>query len=290
MSGMVINTNVPSLTAQRYLASSRADMEQAMERLSSGKRINSAMDDAAGLTISHSLDSKIASLGQAVRNANDGIALVNLAEGAMDEISSMLTRMKELATQAINGTYNNTDRASLDLEYQALVDEVTRISDNTQFNTVALIGSTSTIKFQLGDTTSDSISVTLEDMSSLVLKLDSTVTVGATNTHNDAVGTAGSDLTSASNAGYTLAKIDAAITTVDTYRAKLGAVANRMEHAAANLMSRVEHQSAARSQIQDADYAVESANLAKNQVLQQAGSAMLAQANASTANILSLLK
>jgi len=290
MSGMVINTNVPSLTAQRYLASSRADMEQAMERLSSGKRINSAMDDAAGLTISHSLDSKIASLGQAVRNANDGIALVNLAEGAMDEISSMLTRMKELATQAINGTYNNTDRASLDLEYQALVDEVTRISDNTQFNTVALIGSTSTIKFQLGDTTSDSISVTLEDMSSLVLKLDSTVTVGATNTHNDAVGTAGSDLTSASNAGYTLAKIDAAITTVDTYRAKLGAVANRMEHAAANLMSRVEHQSAARSQIQDADYAVESANLAKNQVLQQAGSAMLAQANASAANILSLLK
>jgi flagellin len=290
MSGMVINTNVPSLTAQRYLTSSRADMEQAMERLSSGKRINSAMDDAAGLTISHSLDSKIASLGQAVRNANDGIALVNLAEGAMDEISSMLTRMKELATQAINGTYNNTDRASLDLEYQALVDEVTRISDNTQFNTVALIGSTSTIKFQLGDTTSDSISVTLEDMSSLVLKLDSTVTVGATNVHNDLVGTAGSDLTSASNAGYTLAKIDAAITTVDTYRAKLGAVANRMEHAAANLMSRVEHQSAARSQIQDADYAVESANLAKNQVLQQAGSAMLAQANASAANILSLLK
>jgi len=290
MSGMVINTNVPSLTAQRYLASSRADMEQAMERLSSGKRINSAMDDAAGLTISHSLDSKIASLGQAVRNANDGIALVNLAEGAMDEISSMLTRMKELATQAINGTYNNTDRASLDLEYQALVDEVTRISDNTQFNTVALIGSTSTIKFQLGDTTSDSISVTLEDMSSLVLKLDSTVTVGATNVHDDDVDTAGSDLTSASNAGYTLAKIDAAITTVDTYRAKLGAVANRMEHAAANLMSRVEHQSAARSQIQDADYAVESANLAKNQVLQQAGSAMLAQANASAANILSLLK
>jgi len=248
------------------------------------------MDDAAGLTISHSLDSKIASLGQAVRNANDGIALVNLAEGAMDEISSMLTRMKELATQAINGTYNNTDRASLDLEYQALVDEVTRISDNTQFNTVALIGSTSTIKFQLGDTTSDSISVTLEDMSSLVLKLDSTVTVGATNVHDDDVDTAGSDLTSASNAGYTLAKIDAAITSVDTYRAKLGAVANRMEHAAANLMSRVEHQSAARSQIQDADYAVESANLAKNQVLQQAGSAMLAQANASAANILSLLK
>jgi flagellin len=290
MSGMVINTNVPSLTAQRYLASSRADMEQAMERLSSGKRINSAMDDAAGLTISHSLDSKIASLGQAVRNANDGIALVNLAEGAMDEISSMLTRMKELATQAINGTYNDTDRDSLDLEYQALVNEITRISDNTKFNTVALIGSTDTIKFQLGDTTADSISVTFEDMNAEALLLDSSASVTTTNAHDADPAVAGSDLQDAGNAGETLVKIDNAIKTVDTYRAKLGAVANRMEHAAANLMSRVEHQSAARSQIQDADYAVESANLAKNQVLQQAGSAMLAQANASAANILSLLK
>ena len=290
MSGMVINTNVPSLTAQRYLASSRADMEQAMERLSSGKRINSAMDDAAGLTISHSLDSKIASLGQAVRNANDGIALVNLAEGAMDEISSMLTRMKELATQAINGTYNDTDRDSLDLEYQALVNEITRISDNTKFNTVALIGSTDTIKFQLGDTTADSISVAFEDMNAQALLLDSDASSTTTNAHNASDAAAGTDLQDAGNAGETLVKIDNAIKTVDTYRAKLGAVANRMEHAAANLMSRIENQSAARSQIQDADYAVESANLAKNQVLQQAGSAMLAQANASAANILSLLK
>jgi flagellin len=248
------------------------------------------MDDAAGLTISHSLDSKIASLGQAVRNANDGIALVNLAEGAMDEISSMLTRMKELATQAINGTYNDTDRDSLDLEYQALVNEITRISDNTQFNTVALIGSTDTIKFQLGDTTADSISVTFEDMNAQALLLDSDASSTTTNAHNAAANTAGTDLQDAGNAGETLVKIDNAIKTVDTYRAKLGAVANRMEHAAANLLSRVENQSAARSQIQDADYAVESANLAKNQVLQQAGSAMLAQANASAANILSLLK
>ena len=290
MSGMVINTNVSSLTAQRYLTESRGDMEQAMERLSSGKRINSAMDDAAGLTIAHSLDSKIASLNQAVRNANDGIAMINLAEGAMDEISSMLTRMKELATQAINGTYNDTDRDSLDLEYQALVNEITRISDNTQFNTVALIGSTDTIKFQLGDTTADSISVTFEDMNAQALLLDSDASSTTTNAHNAAANTAGTDLQDAGNAGETLVKIDNAIKTVDTYRAKLGAVANRMEHAAANLMSRVENQSAARSQIQDADYAVESANLAKNQVLQQAGSAMLAQANASAANILSLLK
>jgi len=287
MSGMVINTNVSSLTAQRYLTESRGDMEQAMERLSSGKRINSAMDDAAGLTIAHSLDSKIASLNQAVRNANDGIALVNLAEGAMDEISSMLTRMKELATQAINGTYNDTDRDSLDLEYQALISEITRVAENTKFNDVAVLDTAAgtAISFQLGDSTSDKISVALDGMDAQELGLD--------NLHTDvnSVGTnTASDLQSVTNAQSALGLIDTAITSVDNYRATLGATANRMEHAAANLMSRVENQSAARSRIQDADYAVESANLAKNQVLQQAGSAMLAQANASTANILSLLK
>ena len=288
---MVINTNVASLASQRHLASSRAEMEQAMERLSSGKRINSAMDDAAGLTIAHSLDSKIAGLNQAVRNANDGIALVNLAEGAMDEISSMLTRMKELATQAINGTYTNTDRNAIDAEYQALVEEITRVSDNTEFNGVAVIGAAAntTVKFQLGDTSSDTITVSLDNMDSVELLLDSSLTVG-TNDHAAAEATAGSDLTTATHAAETLVKIDNAIASVDSYRSNLGAVANRMEHAASNLMSRVEHQSAARSRIQDADYAVESANLAKAQVLQQAGTAMLSQANASTQNVLSLLK
>jgi len=125
--GMVINTNISSLTAQRHLSNSRAEMEQSMERLSSGLRINSAMDDAAGLTIAHSLDSKIASLSQAVRNANDGIALVQLAEGALDEVSAMLTRMKELATQSLNGTYSTNDLVNLNKEYQALSSEITRI-------------------------------------------------------------------------------------------------------------------------------------------------------------------
>src|SRR6056300_274087 len=116
---LVINTNIASVTAQRHLTESRLDMEQAMERLSSGKRINSAMDDAAGLTIVHSLDAKVSSLNMAARNANDGISLINLAEGALDEVTTMLIRMRELATQAINGTYGTTDRANLDLEYQA---------------------------------------------------------------------------------------------------------------------------------------------------------------------------
>jgi len=126
---LVINTNISSITAQRHLDSARNDMQKSMERLSSGLRINSAMDDAAGLTIAHSLDSEIASLSQAVRNANDGISLVNLAEGAMDEISAMLTRMKELATQGMNGTYSDADRANLNIEFQALSAEITRITE-----------------------------------------------------------------------------------------------------------------------------------------------------------------
>jgi len=277
MSSMVINTNVASLTAQRHLAASRADMEQAMERLSSGKRINSAMDDAAGLTIAHSLDSKIASLSQAVRNANDGIALVNLAEGALDEVSVMLTRMKELATQASNGTYTATDLDALDLEYQALEAGIDDIIEKTDFNGTSLLNSAGgTIVFQVGDTSTDTVTLTQSDMD-----IDALGTTAVLNT---------TDLQDATNAGTALGILDEAIAEVDTFRATLGSVANRMEHAANNLMSRVEHQSAARSRIQDADYAVESANLAKAQVLQQAGTAMLAQANASTANILSLLK
>ena len=285
---MVINTNISSITAQRHLAQSRMDMEQAMERLSSGKRINSAMDDAAGLTIAHSLDSKITSLNQAVRNGNDAIALINLAEGALDEISSMLTRMKEIATQALNGTYTTDDLANLNLEYAQLSDEIDRISNNTYFNGVAVVGGTDTVSFQVGDTSTDVVTVTFQDMSDDGIGTD-TNTDGSI-VLNDDVAVSETSISSTTNAGTALGVLDDAITMVDTYRATLGAKANRMEHAVNNLMSRVEHQSAARSRIQDADYAVESANLARAQVLQQAGTAMLAQANASSQNILSLLK
>lgn len=394
---MVINTNVASMASQRHLAASRLDMEQAMERLSSGKRINSAMDDAAGLTIAHSLDSKIAGLNQAIRNTNDGIALVNVAEGALEEVSSILTRMKELSTQAINGTYTATDRDAMDLELQALTSEITRISEQTKFNGVSVLNSTTALTFQIGDTSSDTISVTPQRMGAAYLGITNlgettyAMTDNGDDTHTTAViaaaitatdqirirvgdhtfvqsgatgadeaaihdaaldalaaqinavfgagtatvsadseSTAGSidgdatltidadvdadgtanfsvsgldvyarssagnissmDLQNATNAGIALTVIGEAIADVDGYRSTLGAVANRMEHASSNLMSRVEHQAAARSRIQDADYAVESANLAKAQVLQQAGTAMLSQANASTQNVLSLLK
>ena len=279
MSGMVISTNISSLAAQRHLASSRADMEQAMERLSSGKRINSAMDDAAGLTISHSLDGKIAGLNQAVRNANDGISLVNLAEGALEEVTTMLVRMKELATQAMNGTYTATDRDALDAEYQALEAGIDSIANYTQWNGLEVLdGSSSSVTFQVGDSSGDSITLTLQDMNVAAIGTASGTQVS------------GTDLQDTTNAAEAMTVLDDAIAEVDSFRSTLGATANRLEHSASNLMSRVEHQSAARSRIQDADYAVESANLAKAQVLQQAGTAMLAQANASTSNVVSLLR
>jgi len=285
MSSMVINSNIPSITAQRHLANSRADMEQAMERLSSGKRINSAMDDAAGLTIAHSLDSKVTSLNQAARNANDGVSLINLAEGALDQVSAMLTRMRSLAVQSLNGTYSDDDRDNLHLEFQALNDEITRIANNTKFNGVQVIGASATITFQVGHTSSDTISLLTEKMQSSYLAS------AATDVHLDdtAISTIGTT-TTVNSAKGSLARIDAAISEVDSYRATLGAVGNRLEHSAANLYTRVENQMAARSRIQDADYAVEAANLARAQILQQAGTAMLAQANATGATILSLLK
>jgi len=280
---LIINSNIASVTAQRHLNNSRAEMDQAMERLSSGKRINSAMDDAAGLTIAHSLDAKVASLNQAARNANDGVSLINLAEGALDQVSAMLTRMRELAVQAINGTYSQTDRSNMNSEFGALSDEITRISDNTKFNGTAVIGTAATLTFQVGHTASDTITLTTVDMGAGKIG-SGTVYVSAQAIY---AATAASSVTKAQTS---LSVIDAAIQDVDGYRATLGATANRLEHSAANLMTRVENQMAARSRIEDADYAVEAANLARAQVLQQAGTAMLSQANASTQTVLSLLK
>jgi flagellin len=257
-------------------------MDQAMERLSSGKRINSAMDDAAGLTIAHSLDAKVTSLNQAARNANDGVSLINLAEGALDQVSAMLTRMRELAVQAINGTYSQTDRSNMNSEFGALSDEITRISDNTTFNGTAVIGTAATLTFQVGHTASDTITLTTVDMGAGAIGSGGYVSAQAIY-----AATAASSVTKAQTS---LSVIDAAIQDVDGYRATLGATANRLEHSAANLMTRVENQMAARSRIEDADYAVEAANLARAQVLQQAGTAMLSQANASTQTVLSLLK
>jgi len=284
---LVINTNTASITAQRHLTSSRAEMEQAMERLSSGKRINSAMDDAAGLTIAHSLDSRVTSLNMAARNANDGISLINLAEGALEEVTAMIIRMRELAIESLNGTYSYNDRANLELEYDALASEITRISDNTFFNGISPIGTGETVTFQVGFASSDTISVSTADMAATVLGASanaSSISIASSTI------VASSYASVATEAGLTLTRLDEALQDVDSFRARMGAVANRLQFSANNLYSRVEAQSAARSRIEDADYAVESANLARAQVLQQAGTAMLSQANATTQNVLSLLK
>ena len=481
---MVIGTNIASLSAQRHLSNSRADMETSMERLASGKRINSAMDDAAGLAITHKLESKITGLNQGVRNANDGISMLQTAEGALEETSAILIRMKELATQASSSTYSSTDRDSLDLEFQALLNEITRISATTDFNGTQLLQNDSSATFVVGDQGSDTVSISLQAMSSKDLGIDGTGVVnetgimsittenGATakqagtftmaaavaageylemsvngktftqafstdetttmtlladkinsgtdgltatrsaakvitltstedgkawtsggiaeftatvpinetavdsittengaaakkagtftmaavvqageflemevngttykqnfdtsetvtmtlladqitNGANDvtatrsaskvitltstvnganwtsgglrefAQGTGASGLQTADAAAKAISTIESAIAKVDSYRSDLGAASNRLDHTVSNLLNRVETQSAAKSRIADADFAVESANLAKSQVLQQAGTAMLAQANATGQSVLSLLK
>ena len=483
---MVIGTNVASLTAQRHLEASRAEMETAMERLASGKRINSAMDDAAGLAIAHSMESKISSMNQGIRNANDGISMLQTAEGALEETSSMLNRMKELATQASSGSYSASDRVALNTEFQALASAITAIAKETDFNGTNMLNSTSTVSFQVGDAATDNVSMSFQavkasdlsilDTGSAVTELatvaittahtatskpvstftittapaaeskslemdvsgvtytqkhdtnaltsmqklaaqitadnenihatatatvltltslttgegwtstglkvfsDSTKVAGTTiyaettvngpttkqvgthtlsatsevnetisveingvtyeqdfiessgaktmlalaskinngTTNLSAVGTsatvltlsstlAGADFTTgamqrtanfagnasiltADGATAAMKQVDESIGQVDAYRSELGAVANRLDHTVSNLMNRVENQSAAKSRIEDTDFAVESANLAKAQVLQQAGTAMLAQANASGQGVLTLLK
>ena len=267
---MVIGTNIASLAAQRHLASSRADMETSMERLASGKRINSAMDDAAGQAVVHKLDAKISGLNQAVRNGNDGISLIKVAEGALEEISGILNRMKELSVQASNGTYATQDLAAMTAEFLAMYTEMTRITDATDFNGTAVIGASANILIQVGDSTTND-----------------TITIATTDSANAALNVSLGTVALATSANI---MIDSAIVVVDTQRGALGAVANSLEFAVSNLMNRSENQAAARSRIEDTDFAIESANLAKNQVLQQAGTAMLAQANASGQGVLSLLK
>tara|TARA_B110000503_G_scaffold108251_1_gene161866 strand:+ start:268 stop:1452 length:1185 start_codon:yes stop_codon:yes gene_type:complete len=394
---MVIGTNVASLTAQRHLATSRADLEQSMERLSSGKRINSAMDDAAGLAIRDRMTSQVNGLNQAVRNAGDAISLGQTAEGALDESTSILQRMRELSVQSVNGTNTAKDREALQSEVTQLQTELTRIATSSKFNGKAVLDGTFTSQtFQIGQLGGDTVNLSINDMKSTALgdkasvsavtaakdkdtyaysadtaasgkyefvyggttytqdfsstatgtmdallvkinagesaltatKVDSKTFTLELNAASDTQMTKGSasgvgassaaltgvtpvdstvgkaavtaaaaqlavgsvDISTATGATSAIASIDSAIEEVGQERAKLGAFQNRLEHTVSNLQSMIENTGAAQSRIEDADFATESANLAKNQVLQQAGTAMLSQANASTQNVLSLLK
>ncbi len=267
----VINTNMMSLNSQRALNNSQSSLMTSVERLSSGLRINRAKDDAAGLAIAERITSQVRGLEQAMRNANDGISMLQTTEGAMDEITNALQRMRELAVQAANGTVNTTDKASLNQEFVALSAEITRITTSTEFNGTDVLNGGATITLQVGfkDAADNQISITLADITSLTSLADTITTAGG--------------------ATGALAKIDADLDTISSARADIGATQNRLESTIRNIANVVENQSAARSRVRDADFAAETANLTRAQILQQAGTAMLAQANQIPQNVLQLL-
>jgi len=283
--GVVINTNIPSISAARSLNSTRADLERAMERLSSGKRINGAKDDAAGMSVVTRMKAQITSLNQAVRNANDGISLISTFDGAADEIEDILIRMRELATLVQNGTFTTSDDANANLEFLALNNEIIRIQEKTKFNGSLDISSTTTqtYSFQVGFNGGDAVSITLNSLNASSL---ATVDLGST-TLDLAGGTKAQNIETASAA---VTKLDVALGNLNTARATAGAVINRLEHTVSNLMNVVQRTEEARSRIEDADFATESAAMARANVLMQAGTAMLAQANQSPQYILTLLR
>jgi flagellin len=278
---LVVNTNIASMNAQRSLSTSGRELQTAMERLSSGKKINSAADDAAGFAIAEGMTAQIRGLAMASKNAGDGISLLKVVENATNDVTDMLQRVRELAVQAKSGTNSTSDVTNLQKEAESLMDEITRVSEDTTFNGVKYIGTEAGTKsIQVGYKDGDTISITTNKVDSMTLGI-------VTDADSDGANDAGEylDISSAS----ALATITTAIDTVAGYKAGWGASQNRLEYTVSNLMNVVEFTSAARSRIEDADFAVEAARLAKSQVLQQTGAAMLAQANASPQLALSLL-
>ena len=277
---LAIATNNAALNAAASASSVNRDMETSMARLSSGKRINSASDDAAGVAISSRLSAEIRGTDQAIRNSLDGQALIDTAEGAHKEIENILQRMREVIIQAANDTNNDQDRANLQAEIEAMTTEIDRIAGTTTWAGADLMeDATTTFSFQVGAATGakNQISVTIETMNATGLGVGT--------------GTASVvDVTDATKANTGTGLIDAAIEDVNIQRSKLGAVSNRLNHTVNNLTNISSNLSAAKGGIEDADFALETTNLAKNQILQQASTAMLAQANASKQNVLSLLQ
>lgn len=272
-----INTNVMSLNAQRNLNMTNNLMSTSIQRLSTGLRVNSAKDDAAGLAIAERMNSQIKGMNVAMRNASDGISLAQTAEGALGKVGEMAQRMRELAVQSANVTNNDTDREALDLEYQQLGEEITRTLSGTQFNGLAITGADAgELDFQIGAGTTDNdvITMTTQDLSA-----EATITA-----------VTGGDITDVANSQTAMDDIDTMLTTVNLERATYGAVQNRFEAVISTLEISAENQSAARGRIMDADFASETANLTRAQVLQQAGTAVLSQANAAPQNVLSLLR
>lgn len=288
----VVNTNVSASLAQAALAKNERALGTAMEQLSTGSKINSASDDAAGLAMAAKFTAQIKGLDMAVKNANDAVSMISTAEGALDEVATMLQRMRELAVQSANGTVTAEDRDYMDLEYQALNSEITRIANNTQWNGENILDGTagnggavtgSSVTFQVsanyttGTPSNDVITV---DFGNLATALGSTGSADVT----------GSDVDTQSNATDAIGVLDAGIVAINTQRATFGAASNRLEHAVDNMTNIGNNAEASRSRIEDTDYAETTSELAKAQIIAQAGTAMLAQANQSPQSVLSLLR
>lgn len=263
-----INTNTASLNAQRNLASTALSLSTSMQRLSSGLRVNSAKDDAAGLAIAERMNAQTKGMNVAIRNSNDAISLAQTAEGALGAISNNMQRMRELAVQAANGTNSASDITALDAEYQLLVAENTRVIDTTTFNGQNLLNVATPFQFQVGANAADTITVTS------VAAVQTASTLGATN----------------ATASAQISAIDTDIDSINSIRATWGASQNRFEGVIGNLRVAAENSAASRGRIMDADYATETANLSRAQILQQAGTAMVAQANQLPQGVLALLR
>lgn len=272
---MVINTNMGSLNANRILERTGLEQSKAMERLTSGKQINTAADNAAGLSIVTGMTSQIRGTDQAMRNANDGVSLVQTLDGAMGEVVNMLQRMRELSVQSLNGTYNDTNRAQMNTEYSQLATEIQRVGQTTAYNDKNLLnGSITNVSLHVGWNVGAQNQVKI-----------STFNVSKVGTDLLAL-----KISTQTGASTVIASIDGRLGSINTARAKFGAVQNRLESTIANLSNVNENLNGGRSRIEDTNFAKESANLARTQVLQQAGMSMLSQANASSQNVLSLLR
>ena len=278
-----INTNAASLTAQTNLSKSSGSLETSIARLSSGVRVNSAKDDAAGLAIAERMTAQIRGSDVATRNANDGVSLLQVADGALSKISDNMQRMRELSVQAKNGTLNSTDRSNLNREYQELSSEITRISTGTTFNSNAVFSSANkSVSMQVGtaNATTDTLTLNLTD----------TGAAGGNDLQTLLTATGFGAIDSVANATTAITNLDANINTVTNLRATVGAGLSRLEQVASALESSSANLSSARGRIMDADFAKETANMTRAQILQQAGTAMLAQANQLPNNVLSLLR
>lgn len=273
----VINTNISAIRAANASNSANKMLGSAMERLSTGKRLNSAKDDAAGMAIATSMTAQVRGMNQAIRNSNDGIALAQTAEGSLNEVTNMLQRVRELAVQSASGTYQDaTDRAYMQTEVDELTAQIDQVITNSKFNGVAMFdGSTATVTVQTGANGADTVDLTMADLTTLAAD----------------GGAAGSyDVSTAASANTLLGTLDTELDSISSARASLGAGQNRLESVVNNLTSNATNLSDARSRIEDADYSAETTTLAKAQILSQASTAMIAQANQSQQNVLSLLR